>query len=192
MLTLSTRNQLAIGIALALLIIITRGHHFASLHNLPGASWAVFFLAGVYLRPVLVLPAFLALTWTLDFIAFQWGGGSNFCFSPAYILLLPAYSALWLAGRWYAKRHCFEWRTLLPLTLAAFIGAVICELFSSGGFYLFSGRFPDPSWAEFAARQLKFSPPYLQSLSFYIAIAALVHVAFSFAHKVAMQHKTAS
>jgi len=192
MLTLSTRNQLAIGIALALLIIITRGHHFASLHNLPGASWAVFFLAGVYLRPVLVLPAFLALTWALDFIAFQWGGVSDFCLSPAYILLLPAYGALWLAGRWYAKRHCFEWRTLMPLTLAAFMGAVVCELFSSGGFYLFSGRFPDPSWAEFAARQLKFFPPYLQSLSFYIAIAALVHAAFSFVHKIAMQHKAAS
>lgn len=43
MLTLSTRSQIAIGIALVLLMIITRGHHFSSLQNLPGASWAIFF-----------------------------------------------------------------------------------------------------------------------------------------------------
>ena len=47
---LSTRNQLLIGLALAVLMAITRGHHFATV-NLPSASWAVFFLAGVLLKP---------------------------------------------------------------------------------------------------------------------------------------------
>ncbi|NOY62820.1 MAG: hypothetical protein GXP10_06690 [Gammaproteobacteria bacterium] len=191
MLTLSTRNQVAIGAALVLLLIVTRGHHLSTLHNLPGASWAVFLLAGIYLRPAWVLPGLLALTWGLDFVAFQWGGVSDFCFSPAYLLLLPAYAALWLAGCWYAQRYRFEWSTLMPLTLATVVGAAICELFSSGGFYLFSGRFAELSWAEFTVRELTYFPPYLQSLAFYVGVAAIVHSAFTVVHKATNQQKAA-
>ena len=48
---LTPRTQLLIGLALALLMAMTRGQHFATL-NLPSASWAVFFLAGVLLALV--------------------------------------------------------------------------------------------------------------------------------------------
>jgi len=181
MLTLSTRNQIVIGLTLVLLMIVTRGHHFATLEHLPGASWAVFFLAGMHLRPAGVLPGLLALSWMLDFAAFTWGSVSGFCLTPAYVFLLPAYSALWLAGRWYAKQHCFEWRMLLPLTLSILAGTLVCELFSSGGFYFFSGRFADPTLAEFGARLLRYFPPYLQSLTFYVGIAIVVHTVYALA-----------
>lgn len=175
MLTLSRRNQLVIGMALAALMIATRGQHFATLHGLPGASWAVFFLAGVYLRPVWVLPAALGLAGFLDFAAFTWGGASGFCLTPAYAFLLPAYGSLWLAGRWYAGRYRLAWGTLASLAAAAFAGTAVCELFSSGGFYFFSGRFAEPMLAEFGARLAKYFPSYLGSLVFYVAIAAVVH-----------------
>ncbi len=175
MLTLSTRNQIAVGLALAAALTLTRGQHFATLHSLPGASWAVFFLAGVYLRPLWALPALLALTWFLDFAAFTWGGASGFCLTRAYAFLLPAYASLWLAGRWYAARHRFAWATLAPLAAAAVTGAAVCELFSSGGFYFFSGRFAEPALIEFGARLAKYFPSYLGSLTFYVGLAAAVH-----------------
>jgi hypothetical protein len=187
MLTLSNRNQILIGAVLALLLITTRNQHFATLHSLPGASWAVFFLAGIYLRPVWVLPALLAFAWGLDFaphllsgasLAEIVGGGKAFCLSPAYFFLLPAYGALWFAGRWYAGKYRFEWRTLLPLGAAALVGAALCELFSSGGFYFLSGRFAEPSLAEFTGRLVTYFPGYLQSLAFYVGIAAVVHALF--------------
>lgn len=182
MLTLSARHQAAIGLGLAALLIATRGQHFATLHSLPGATWAVFFLAGTYLRPLWALPALLALTWALDFAAFTWGGASGFCLTPAYVFLLPAYTSLWLAGRWYATRYRFAWVTLAPLAVAAVIGAAVCELFSSGGFYFFSGRFAEPTFAEFGARLAKYFPSYLQSVGFYVGIAAVVHALFGLAH----------
>ena len=181
MLTLSTRNQIAIGIALVALMAATRGQHFATLHSLPGASWTVFFLAGIYLRPLWALPALLALTWFLDFAAFTWGGASGFCLTSAYVFLLPAYGALWLAGRWYAARYRFAWATLAPLAVAAVIGAAVCQLFSSGGFYFFSGRFVEPTLIEFGARLAKYFPSYLGSLAFYVAIAATVHAVLTLA-----------
>ena len=64
MLDLSRRSQVAIGIVLVLLVAMTRGSHF-SLVNLPSASWAVFFLAGVLLKPRWVFPLlFLPPLWT--------------------------------------------------------------------------------------------------------------------------------
>lgn len=188
MLTLSKRNQLLIGLALALLMVATRGHHFASLNNLPGASWAIFFLAGVYLRPSWVLPGLLAMTWLLDFAGHAWGDSSGFCLTRAYVFLLPAYAALWLAGHWYARRYRFRWRTVIPLSVSVLAGASVCELFSSGGFYFFSGRFVETTFTEFGTRLITYFPSYLQSLLFYVAIAAIAHVAFALANNTSSQH----
>ncbi|SDY47211.1 hypothetical protein [Nitrosomonas sp. Nm58] len=190
MFILSTRNQMGIGLALVLLMMITRGHHFASLHSLPGASWAVFFLAGVYLRSAWPLLGFLALSWGLDFAAYTWGGTSGFCLTPAYVFLLPAYTSLWLAGRWYANQHRFTWRTLMPLSLSMIAGLTLCELFSSGGFYFFSGRFEDTTWVEFGERLITFFPMYIESFLFYAGIAIITHAAFALIRQQFNPHNT--
>ena len=105
MLTLSKSNQILIGVVLTLLLITTRGHHFASINMLPSASLAVFFLAGLYLRPLWVPAALLALCAGLDYSAITMAGVSNFCVTPAYGFLLPAYGVMWFAGRWFASQY---------------------------------------------------------------------------------------
>lgn len=177
---LSVRNQLTIGAGLVLLMILTREYHFSSLHSLPGASWAIFFLAGLYLRAIWPLAGLFILTWALDFSAYTWGGASSFCLTSSYVFLLPAYSALWYAGSWYARRYQFEWQTLLPLSLSLMTGAAVCELFSSGGFYFFSGRFEETTLIEFGQRLVQYFPHYVGSLVFYIGIAVAIHIMFIF------------
>ena len=177
---LSVRNQLTIGAGLVLLMILTREYHFSSLHSLPGASWAIFFLAGLYLRAIWPLVGLFILTWALDFSAYTWGGASSFCLTSSYVFLLPAYSALWYAGSWYARRYQFEWNTLLPLSLSLMTGAAVCELFSSGGFYFFSGRFEETTLIEFGQRLVQYFPHYVGSLVFYIGIAVVIHTMFTF------------
>ncbi|SEN70228.1 hypothetical protein [Nitrosomonas marina] len=177
MLALATRNQIIIGVLLALLMIVTRGHHFASLQNLPSASWAVFFLAGVYLRSAWLLPGFFTFAWILDFAGYTWGGASGFCLTPAYFFLLPAYASLWLAGRWYANQHGFSWRTFLPLSLSLIVSTLVCRMFSSGGFYLFSGHFEEKTLVEFSERFMKHLPLFFEAFVFYVAIAVAIHAA---------------
>jgi len=177
---LSVRNQLTIGAGLVLLMILTREYHFSSLHSLPGASWAIFFLAGLYLRAIWPLVGLFILTWALDFSAYTWGGASSFCLTSSYVFLLPAYSALWYAGSWYARRYQFEWNTLLPLSLSLMTGAAVCEIFSSGGFYFFSGRFEETTLIEFGQRLVQYFPHYVGSLVFYIGIAVAIHIMFTF------------
>jgi hypothetical protein len=98
MLTLSKTNQIIIGVVLVALIIMTRGHHFASINALPSASVAAFFLAGVYLRPMWVLPALVTLCAGLDFAAITYGNTSSFCVTPAYGFLVPAMHFLCLVA----------------------------------------------------------------------------------------------
>ena len=178
---LSVRRQLLVGAALALLMAATRGQHVAALGLLPDASWAVFLLAGVYLRPAWVLVALMGEAFALDVAAITWGGVSGFCFTPAYTLLLPAHAALWLGGRWYAARHRQAWSTLMPLAGALLGSAVVAEVLASGGFYLFSGRFAELSLAELGARLVQYFPSSLQALALYTALAAITHAALSLA-----------
>jgi hypothetical protein len=175
------RHQLLLGAALALLMAATRGEHVTGLAVLPDASWAVFFLAGVYLGPAWALLGLMAEALALDFVAVTWGGVSGFCITLAYPFLFPAHGALWLAGRWYARRHRQAWSTLTPLALALLGGAVIAEGLASGGFYLLSGRFPDLSVAELGARLVRYFPESLEALLVYVGAAVLVHAVLALA-----------
>ena len=175
---LDKRNQLWIGLALIALMAVTRGHHFATLSHLPSASLAIFFLAGFYVRRAWLFAALLAEAAVIDYVAITWGGVSSFCVTPAYGFLLPAYGSVWLAGRWFASRYSFTWAALLPFMAAIAVGTMVSELFSSGGFYFFGGRYVDPTMAEFGARLLKYFSKQLSSFAFWVGVAASVHVAF--------------
>ena len=108
-----------------------------------------------------------------------WGGVGGYCFTPAYAFLLPAYGVLWGAGRWYAARHQETWKTLSALVPSVLLGALVCEVFSSGSFYLLSERFSALSWGEFFSREMQYFPAYLQAMVFYVVLAAVMHSLFS-------------
>ncbi|MDW8480017.1 MAG: hypothetical protein RML12_09805 [Xanthomonadales bacterium] len=173
-----SRARLLLLAPLLVLLLGTRAGHFGAL---PDASWAVFFLAGFYLRgaqalsfPLLMAAAVLADWWAiraqgLDFFA-------HYCVSPAYAFLVPAYGSLSVAGAWLGRRAAGDPRRalrLLPLALPAGVG--VCFLISNGSFYWLSGRVPAatlPGWLENLAQWF---PPYLATAAAYVALAAIVH-----------------
>lgn len=159
-----------------LLMVSTRSSHAGTAVDLPDASWTVFFLAAFYLRSAALFPVFMLGAWLTDLSAVGAGGVSDFCLTPAYFTLVPAYGALWLAGSWYAGVHRDRWSTILPLAGIFGLGVALCEVFSSGGFYLFSGYFQDPSWGEYAARTITYFPSFLWTAALYLALAACVHL----------------
>jgi len=186
--TSDNRKQIGIGAVLALLILATHGHHYASALHLPPATWAVFFLAGFYVRRAWVFTALLAEVVVLDYVATSIGGVSSFCVSPAYGFLLPAYGTLWLAGRWFAKRYSFSLKAL-PALGASLLGSVtLAEMFSSGGFYFFSGHFADTSLAEFGSRLVSYFPHTLASFAFWMSIAIVVHASFALSQSGKQHH----
>lgn len=171
-------QSLAIALVIAMMVIVTRGHHFASIDFLPSASYAAFFIAGVYLSSVWAFIGLLALCAGLDMAAVTWGGVSNFCVTPAYGFLLPAYGTMWLAGRWMAANTQWQLSSLFKLTGVVVAASAIAEVFSSGGFYFFGGRYPDPTVVEFGARLIKYFPKQLEAITFWVVVALIAHVAF--------------
>ncbi|OZA30462.1 MAG: hypothetical protein B7X93_03215 [Hydrogenophilales bacterium 17-61-9] len=183
MLNLTARQQIAISLVLILLMLLTRSHHWASIHSLPDASWAIFFLLGVYVRALWVVPALIAASVAIDYVAITWGGVSDFCVSPAYWLLIPAYLALFAGGRFYARGHGLSLLGLFRLIGVALAVVVIAELLTSGGFYFFSGRFAEPTLAGFIPRFEQYFPRMLGTFALYLGVAAAVHVALAAAFR---------
>lgn len=172
-------QQNIIASLLVLLVLATHGHHFGTLLHLPPATWAVFFLAGFYVRRGWLFAVLLAEVALIDYVAITAGGVSSFCVSPAYGFLLPAYGVLWLAGNWFAGRYSFSAKALPALGASLLGGVTLADLLTSGGFYFFSGRFAETSLAEFGGRLMKYFPQALQSFTFWIGVAFVVHVLFA-------------
>jgi len=187
MINLSKCNAVILALVLSVVMWVTRGHHVATLTHLPDASWAIFFMLGFYFRSRVLLPLFLAQAALVDYVAITQFGVNAYCVTPAYAFLLPAYSALWLAGKWYAARHQFQVRSLPLFAAAAVVGSAVCELISSGSFYFLGGRFSDASLAEFVPRLVRYFPANLENVALYLGLAALIHMLI-----VSMGHSAAA
>ncbi len=187
MLNFSKHNAIILATVLSVTMWATRGHHVATLTHLPDASWAIFLMLGFYFRSRMLLPIFLAQAALIDYLSITQFGTSDYCVTTAYVFLLPAYSTLWLAGRWYAARYQFQVRSLPLFAAAAVTGGAVCELISSGSFYFLGGRFADTSLAEFASRLVHYFPANLENVALYLGLAALIHALI-----VGRQHSTAA
>lgn len=182
----SSRAQVGIAIALAILMVATRGNHVASIHALPSSSWAVFFLAGVLLRPRWTFAVFFALAVAVDFSSMTLDRIGETCLSPAYWMLLPAYAVLWGAGRLYTRVHVEQATTLLRLVPLLVVASLVAYQFSGGGFYLFSGAETDPSLSGYIERVAKYAPQRLYHLSVYVLGAGALYAAWRAADRRAL------
>lgn len=176
--SLSSQSRIGIFALLAILMAATRLHHFGAL---PDASWAVFFLAGFYLRGSLrwAFPALMALAVVVDYLVIT-GQGLNFwthyCVSPAYWFLLPAYLALTLGGAWLGKRYRgLGARELGLLAGSAFVSISVCYLISNGSFYWLSDVVSEPSFAGWMKNLSDWYLPYLRTTGLYLGLAAAIH-----------------
>lgn len=167
------RAQLLAGFALAGLMAATRFNHFGSPVSLPDASLAVFWLAGLYLRPYW-LPLFIVEAGLLDWVSIA-GGVSDWCVTPAYGFLIPTYGCLWLLARRHAWRGRVEWRTLPSLVGSLGLALMLAFAISNTSFYLLSGYFGDLGLAEYARAVLRYFPAYAGYAYVYAAAGLAVH-----------------
>ncbi|MEJ2620979.1 MAG: hypothetical protein P8163_12125 [Candidatus Thiodiazotropha sp.] len=190
---LKHNHNMILAPLLALVMLATRGHHDLSPVHLPDASWAVFFLLGLYLPQRWLFTLFFLLAAGMDYISITWGGVSSFCVTGAYLLLIPAYWSLWLSARIHQPQGQLTFADLLPLALYALAGTLVCELISSGGFYFFSGRFVDTNWIEFSDRLITYLPGNLKNQALYLGLAAIIHTLVSLLrHKLNRQQNLAT
>lgn len=170
---LTTKQQWLIGGLLMLAMLITRSH---LVHHIQDASWAIFIMAGFYLRAFWIFPIFMLGAFTTDYLVVDVMQGQNYCFTPAYPFLIPAYAALWSAGRWLACHAHENLRGLFNLIAAAVIGIVVSFIISNAGFYWFSEHFATMSAGEYALSVSKYLPMYLLTTGIYLFAALIIHL----------------
>jgi hypothetical protein len=176
-------QRLGIFLALAVVMAATRIHFSLLHHDVWDASWAIFFLAGFWLRgagrwafPLLMIEAVL-----IDYLVINGQGidfWSHYCVSVAYWFLIPSYLSLWLGGSWLAKHQAgLQWRTLGTAVVAFLVSWAACYLLSNGSFYWLSDSVPLPrSFAAWSANLVDWYLPFLQTTALYVGMGALVHV----------------
>lgn len=170
------RFDIIVFAALAALMLATRPHSLSQYVHLPETSLASFFVAGFYLRSRFAFAALFALGFVIDVVTIYVMGGSGYCFTIAYWMLLPAYGVMWLAGRLGAARFGMKPSALPVLAVVLCLAAFVSNLFSSGGFYALSGYFPDASLAGFVPRLERYLPGTLFATLCWAGIAAIVHL----------------
>jgi hypothetical protein len=179
--TIQTRSWLVIA-GLMLVMALTRFNHFGSAFALPDASWALFFLGGLYLARLSgagwVLAALLLEAALVDYYAIAGQGVSDWCVSNAYGFLAFAYAALWFAGRWFAPRHTLTGRNLPAVFVVAAVASVTAFVLSNASFFLFSGRYADMGALEYASRVQQYLGSYVAVTLLYVGCVIAAHMVF--------------
>ncbi len=166
MLNLSTKQTVGIAVVFSLIMWATRGQHIASLMSLPDATWAIAFMVGFLLSPIL-FALVLVQAFVIDYLAM-----GNDLFNVAYVALIPAYLALWLAGRWLRHQFNVHGFKVSSFAFALVGGVAICELVSSGAFYL------QRSNASLAGFSELFGAYFFGNLFFALCYIAVCSLAF--------------
>ena len=175
----SARNTVLIALALIALMIGTRMHHFGSLLHLPDASMAVFVLGGLYLRRGWWLAGLLLLAVGIDWISLSMMGNSDFCMTPAYGFLAPAYAVLWAGGAWFARAGALSLARMPQFALMAVVANALSFAISNGSFYWLGGRIAETSLAGYLQGLAQYAPRFMLVSLCWLAAAVAVHLALS-------------
>jgi hypothetical protein len=167
--------------AFAAFMVATRFNHFGDAMHLPDASMALFFLGGLYLRRHWQFVVMLALAVAIDWVSIKYAGVSDFCVTPSYAFLLPAYAVLWYGGRLYSGRLQTTWLPMLGAAGAGLVSASLSFLISNGAFYWLGGRYTDPHFAEYIARAWQWGPLFVRTTMAYIVVALVAHAVVAYA-----------
>jgi hypothetical protein len=179
--TLKIRSWMVIS-GLMLAMALTRFNHFGSSVALPDASWAIFFLGGLYLArfsgSLWIFAALLAEAALIDYFAITVRDVSDWCVTNAYGFLALAYAVMWFAGRWYAPRHNLSGKSLLGVFAVATAASVVTFVISNVSFFLFSGRYAEMSALEYASRVQQYLGSYVAVALMYVACVVGMHMAY--------------
>jgi hypothetical protein len=162
-------------VALVALMLATRFHHFGTALHLPDASMAIFFAGGLYLRRHWQFAAFVMLAGVIDWAAVSLAGVSDFCVTPAYSFLLPAYAVLWYGGRLCSDRVQATWASAVVTLGVGLVCATLSFAISNGSFYWIGGRLADASMAGWLANALEWGPLFVRTTMAYLVAVAVLH-----------------
>jgi len=170
----AARRSSLVGIALAALMAATRIHPAGAGDFFPDASLAVFFLAGLALASPLWFGAFVVEAVLLDAWALGVVQVPAVCFTWGYALLLPAYGALWFAGRGAGRVNTAGFTGGLRLGAILLAGVMAYFVLSNLGYFLGGGFAATTGLGGYASTVVRYFPAYFGVAGGYVSAALAV------------------
>ncbi|RJG42107.1 hypothetical protein [Motilimonas pumila] len=173
----SAQRRIIIFLMLALLMLLTRSAHFASSINLPSASLACFFLAGLFIGRHQAWLSLFALSVVIDLWSSALRGDMSACLSPAYPFLAVGYWLLYLFGQFGQQALACKDKLKASAMIAGlcFIATSLAFFTSNGSYYWFSGQFESLSISQYSERVARYYLPYLQSPFIYLSASLVLY-----------------
>ncbi len=163
-------SKTILPLSLTGILALTRFDHFGNAVALPDATLAVFFFAGLGSTPRWLTVLLLLEAALIDFVAISEFNVSDFCISPAYVFLIPAYAVMWLGGG-YAKAYIgLRFADSLKSLGIAAVSTTLSFFISNASFYLLSQNIANRSASTFADQFIRYYPVYFASALIYIVI----------------------
>ena len=150
-------------------MIFSRGFHFMD------GSVMIFMIAAIFIRTQYAFWAFALLAMAIDVVVigsqFGYDALVKYCVgSAAYYYLFFAFGAMWWMGKVYASNFMGRY---IPFVVLALIGTFMYETIAAGSYYMFSGDFENPNWADWWANEPKYMLARLQQ-NLYYSVALLI------------------
>ena len=159
MINIPSKTKLAFILFLAIIILFTRGSHFLTDLSLPDASLISFLILGILSPSLILFVLFFILGSLIDFGSAIFDVSKGFYLSNGYWGLIPAYYVMFVCGQLIESKNFLSKINLYLIIL--FGSATLAFIISTNTYYMFSGRFGNPSLLESILQGWNYYPGYL-------------------------------
>jgi hypothetical protein len=163
-------------VALVALILVTRTNYSTAIIDTPDITLAAFFIAGLFIlgprsQSLLIFGILFGACVIADLLSFA-AGVSDWCFTPAYVFLVPTYASLWYAGSLCRGVNFLKVGGAVKVVACFVVAVFVAYIISSYSFYYFSGRLSPSSALKYTQGLAHyFWHPYFSWAAAYTALA---------------------
>jgi hypothetical protein len=153
------KYNLILILFLIFLVLFTRGSHFLTELSLPDASLISFLILGILSPSLILFFLFFILGILIDFGSAIFDVSKGFYLSNGYWGLIPAYYVMFISGQLIKSKNFLNKINLFLIIL--FGSTTLAFIISTNAYYMFSGRFGNPSLLESILQGWNYYPGYL-------------------------------
>jgi hypothetical protein len=156
---------------LVVLILVTRTNYSSAVIDTPDITLAAFFIAGLWIPSAFAFGLLFGAAALADQLSFM-AGVSDWCFTPAYVFLVPTYASLWYAGYLCRKTDFLQVAGAVKIAVYFALAVVLAYLISSYSFYFFSGQLSQATASQYTQSLTRyFWHPYFSWAAAYTVLA---------------------
>ena len=153
------KYNLILILFLIFLVLFTRGSHFLTELSLPDASLISFLILGILSPSLILFFLFFILGSLIDFGSAIFDVSKTFYLQNGYWGLIPAYYVMFISGQLIKSKNFLNKINLFLIIL--FGSTTLAFIISTNAYYMFSGRFGNPSLLESILQGWNYYPGYL-------------------------------